>query len=113
MLTVSRYTRALERDDNGTALINFSSTDIYPDYVSPNVETYLSPDPARGRGVRARHSLPARQLILIESPLASSNADLMKDKAASFTFDKNRTVNDASQSLLESHIVHRVSAITI
>jgi len=57
--------------------------------------------------------LQARQLILIESPLASSNADLMKDKAASFTFDKNRTVNDASQSLLESHIVHRVSASTL
>ncbi|KAL7545654.1 hypothetical protein ACHAWF_009005 [Thalassiosira exigua] len=100
---ISRYSTALVH--TGMRFME-TSREISPDFASDNIESFW--DPKTGRGIRAAKSMLPGHLILIESPLAASFADLKSDKSLSFTIDHGRTVNDKAQSLLESTIMNRM-----
>jgi hypothetical protein len=99
-----RYAKALKEDDHGITLLNSSNSKFCPDFASDKIETFL--DPVKGRGIRAIKAMPVGSLILIESPLASSCVD--EKDSFSLTLGHDRMMNNKSQSLLESTIMHQM-----
>ena len=81
--------------------------DICPDYASDRIETFL--DSRKGRGIRATDDLCFGQMIMLQSPLVSAGSDTKKDRSCTFSFDKNRMINDTSQTLIHSEVMHRLN----
>ncbi len=104
---LKRYKNVIIEDDPGMALLLNSPNSMFcPDFASNKIESFL--DPLKGRGIRATDAIPKGSLVLIESPLASSYANEKEEMSISHTFDRNRMVNDKSQSLLESTIMNQM-----
>lgn len=93
-------------NDNGAALLTSKPFKSFcPDFASDMVETFLHP--VRGRGIRAVGAMPKGSLILIETPLSSSYTDAKEEASISYTMNQDRTLNDKSQSLMESTIMQQ------
>mmetsp|Transcript_12169 Transcript_12169/g.18677 ORF Transcript_12169/g.18677 Transcript_12169/m.18677 type:complete len:751 (-) Transcript_12169:789-3041(-) len=92
-------------NDNGKVLSTLKALQFCPDFASDKIETFLHP--VKGRGIRAIDAMPKGSLILIESPLKSSSTDEEEEKSFTYVMGENRTVNDKSQTLLESTIMQQ------
>jgi hypothetical protein len=97
---------------DGMTLLNSSSSfsKFSPDFASDKIETFLHP--TKGRGIREIDAMPKGSLILIESPLSYSSTNAVEEHSISLTLDKERTIHDKSQTLLESTMSSKWSTIS-
>jgi tetratricopeptide (TPR) repeat protein len=103
--SISYYNEVHSSDDNGKVIL-VSPPKICPDWVSNHIETFS--DTSKGRGIRARDSLPSHCLLMIETPLALASSNTEKDKSTSYTLDQNRRMNDTTRTLLGESILNQI-----
>jgi tetratricopeptide (TPR) repeat protein len=106
--SLARCSKVLAGAGDGMTLLNSNSlfSKFCPDFASGKIETFLHP--VKGRGIRAIDAMPKGSLILIESPLAYSSTNAVEEHLISLTFNQERTMNDKSQTLLESTIMQQM-----